>query len=762
MGRSGTRAALVFVVFLAVSLLAAALVAAQPLSSGPGAAERPAPQADVNWQTWVNDVPWQTGMQVTTETSDTLKVVNVVTTLPNEGSTLVETWTPGRLKLLDVQIAPGGSAHTVEIGRVTWQLPEGDAQVYTMTKWFHVEPSIWTTTVLTETVSVLGQQDTVRRITVNKIPPALWIAASGGADVWPGDVVTLALSYGNTGGYENGVSVRATFPNEAPLAWADPAPDETAPGGLSARWNVGDLAGGTSGEILIAIAVTETPPLPPTLQVWSGIADHVDVVRDQATATFDVQTPVQEIVWEKTVNGEPWQPDLVVTAVASDTFVVQDVVLSSGEFLLTETWDPERLSLVEVNTTTGELNQAPGHVAWAVPPQPGEALLTKVFHVEPGDWDWTVLEEVLEVGDESRVRFVPVRQRPITFPAGPWPWYAQGEIAVHPEPPVARRPTELCAEVVNRDLDSDHPAIIEFAVAPFGIGMLFEPVGLAEVPVPAGGHAEGCTVWVPPDEGHWCIEVRLLDEDIPYLISQRNVDVDEPLVPNTPHERTFPVRNPLEGEATLTLGLVPHLPGWGLELVPDVLPDMEPGEVREVTLAVTPPEDLPEDGAPIVDVEAFVGDELIGGFRKIFRPPVRLHVAPDPPYAEREITVHPYPPRAGEPTELCVELRNPTPSPADVGVRFYWAHFGIGLPFTPINGLRSVHLPAYSVVRECIYWVPPIGGNVCLQVELIAEGYATQRSQRNLDVDEPLRPNVPHTLIFPVQNPFQHEVTITL
>ncbi|MFC2038054.1 hypothetical protein ACFLYD_08900, partial [Chloroflexota bacterium] len=54
---------------------------------------------------------------------------------------------------------------------------------------------------------------------------------------------------------------------------------------------------------------------------------------------------------------------------------------------------------------------------------------------------------------------------------------------------------------------------------------------------------------------------------------------------------------------------------------------------------------------------------LIGGFRKVFRPPIKLHPFPDPPYAEREITVHPYPPLAGEPTEVCVELRNPTPVP---------------------------------------------------------------------------------------------------
>jgi hypothetical protein len=189
---------------------------------------------------------------------------------------------------------------------------------------------------------------------------------------------------------------------------------------------------------------------------------------------------------------------------------------------------------------------------------------------------------------------------------------------------------------------------------------------------------------------------------------------------------------------------------------------MGPDEVRPVTLTVMPPPDLPPDGTPIVDVEAFVEQELIGGFRKVFRPPVPLHRYPDPFYAEREISVHPYPPLAGEPTEICVELRNPTPDPHDVMVQFSWANFGIGIPFTPIDGLRPVHLPPYSVVNECIHWIPPVSGHVCLQVELFMEGYERQRSQRNIDVDEPLRPGEPHSREFSVGNPFDVPVTVTL
>ena len=353
---------------------------------------------------------------------------------------------------------------------------------------------------------------------------------------------------------------------------------------------------------------------------------------------------------------------------------------------------------------------------------------------------------------------------PVTFPHGDWPTYAQDEISVHPEPPTAGSLTRLCAEVVNNDPVNAHVVTLEFRVANFGIGLPWNAVGSTSVHVPPGSVGSGCVVWTPPGPGHWCIEVVLHQEGAEPQHSQRNIDADEPLQPGESHSLTFPVGNPLDHPVHITLGLVPHLPNWGLELYPDILLDMAPGEIREVTLTVTPPQDesLPADGTVIVDVEAYAEGELIGGFRKTFRPPVPLHRFPDPPYAEGEITVHPYPVRAGEPIEVCVELRNPTADPLDVMVQFSWANFGIGIPFTPINGLRPVHLPPHSIIKECIHWIPPVSGSVCIQVELHMEGYDPQCSQRNIDADEPLQPGESHSLTFPVGNPLDHPVHITL
>jgi hypothetical protein len=206
------------------------------------------------------------------------------------------------------------------------------------------------------------------------------------------------------------------------------------------------------------------------------------------------------------------------------------------------------------------------------------------------------------------------------------PIYAESEIFIHPYPPRAHEPTEIGVEIRN-PTDEPQNVLVFFSYANFGIGLPFtqirDPLNLV---VPPQGMLHPSMVWIPPNEGLWCIQVelKLPGHEEPFY-SQRNIDVGEPLEPLIPHTRTFLVGNPHAQTVTITLGLVPHFPDWGLELVPDTLPSMLPGEIREVALTVTPPQDLPHDGDPIVDVEAFVEGQLIGGFRKIFRPPVPLH-----------------------------------------------------------------------------------------------------------------------------------------
>ena len=53
-------------------------------------------------------------------------------------------------------------------------------------------------------------------------------------------------------------------------------------------------------------------------------------------------------------------------------------------------------------------------------------------------------------------------------------------------------------------------------------------------------------------------------------------------------------------------------------------------------------------------------------------------------------------------------------------------------------------------------------GHVCLQVTLESQGYAPQRSQRNMDVNEPLQPGVADSLTLPLGKPLAQTATITL
>jgi hypothetical protein len=234
-----------------------------------------------------------------------------------------------------------------------------------------------------------------------------------------------------------------------------------------------------------------------------------------------------------------------------------------------------------------------------------------------------------------------------------------------------------------------------------------------------------------------------------------NLDADEPLQPLTPHAFSFPIGNPFQEPVTISLGLVPHFPDWGLELSQDVLIELAPGLTETIILTVTPPADLPMDGDPVVDIEAYVGSELVGGIRKIYRPPVPVHRPKDPVYAESEIGIDPYPVLPGVPTKLSVELFNPTASDQVVTATFSTAPFGIGLPFTTAGILPNpiqIFVPGKGAARGHVVWTPPpdLHGKVCVQVTIDVPGHEPVWSQRNIDVGEPLRPGVAHSLDFAV------------
>jgi hypothetical protein len=356
---------------------------------------------------------------------------------------------------------------------------------------------------------------------------------------------------------------------------------------------------------------------------------------------------------------------------------------------------------------------------------------------------------------------------PIQLHRLPDPVYAEREITVHPYPPRPGEPTEVCVELRNPTLvpqDVD----VQFSWAHFGIGLPFTPInGLRPVHLPPHSIVRECIHWIPPIGGELCLQVELFVDGQEPQVSRHNMDVSEPLEPGIRHDRVFRVGNPHEHDVTVTLGLVPHLPGWSIELSHDLIVGLEPGGDREVTLSVTPPEDLPEDGQPIVDVEAYVEHELLGGFRKIYRPPVPVHRPRDPIYAESEIGIDPYPVIPGQPVELSVEVHNPTDQDRVVTATFSVANFGIGQSFTTSHIMPNpilIFVPAHGAARGHVIWQPPNwSGKFCVQVTLDVGGHESFWSRRNIDVGEPLRPGEAHALDFSVGAwPYTETVTVTL
>ena len=247
------------------------------------------------------------------------------------------------------------------------------------------------------------------------------------------------------------------------------------------------------------------------------------------------------------------------------------------------------------------------------------------------------------IGGISKIYRPPV---PI-HPSGD-PIYAEREITINPYPPRAGQPTEICAEIRN-PTDVTQTFTVTFSVANFGIGLPFHPINTRVVVLPPHSFKTVCVMWVPPFAGHFCAQITIAQPGHEPVWSQRNMDVGEIFIPGQPSTLMFPVGNPTTKPATVTLGLVPHVEGWNIALSQDVLPNLAPNAVRMVTLTVTPPlnQPFPEPDAPVVDVEAYIGRELIGGFRKLFHPPVPVHPPKDPIYAESEIFIDPYPVQQG-------------------------------------------------------------------------------------------------------------------
>ena len=128
----------------------------------------------------------------------------------------------------------------------------------------------------------------------------------------------------------------------------------------------------------------------------------------------------------------------------------------------------------------------------------------------------------------------------------------------------------------------------------------------------------------------------------------------------------------------------------------------------------------------------------------------------EPPYAESEIQINPYPLVTNRPSTISVKVTNLGTSPKQVVVRFQTSpnRFGIGLNFNTFYS-DVVTIPASSSVIVKGVLTPSAPGHGCIQIVVQGTDPGDQpiKTQKNIDVVEELEGGVPDELDFKVGNP---------
>ncbi len=363
----------------------------------------------------------------------------------------------------------------------------------------------------------------------------------------------------------------------------------------------------------------------------------------------------------------------------------------------------------------------------------------------------------------------PVDCPPVTFPNNQPP-YAEDDIQIYPYPLVTGKPTQVSVRVRNL-LTRTQIVTVTFQASSsnvFGIGLNYAtlpaPGNPKVVTLPPLGQALVQIVWTPTTSGHYCIYVTVEGAGFQPILTAHNLDVAENLRPGVTDVLTFSVGNPTPNPADVLLVVDNTCPGWTALVAPSLLSNVGANDtdIRTAQLSVTPPLSVPLGTACHIDVQGWINGKLIGGIRKLDVPPVRLPPG-DPWWEEKEISVNPDPPTAGQTISYCVELQNPLPFSRTVNLVYSYADFGAGIPFTPIQ-TKTVTLPPNSIDKYCINWATSGSGTLhrCLLVTLKQPGFQDQRSQRNVDFVRPRHGWAGITVTFGIVNPAPFTRTLRL
>jgi hypothetical protein len=115
---------------------------------------------------------------------------------------------------------------------------------------------------------------------------------------------------------------------------------------------------------------------------------------------------------------------------------------------------------------------------------------------------------------------------PVGLPHDVQPPWEEPEISFVPDPPVAGQPGQVCVFLQN-PTGSPRTVTVDFAVADFGAGIGFTPVGTQTFTLPPNSSGNYCITWTPVTSGttHRCVLVTLIQTGYLDQHSQRNVDI---------------------------------------------------------------------------------------------------------------------------------------------------------------------------------------------------------------------------------------------
>jgi hypothetical protein len=187
---------------------------------------------------------------------------------------------------------------------------------------------------------------------------------------------------------------------------------------------------------------------------------------------------------------------------------------------------------------------------------------------------------------------------------------------------VVGQPAQVCAELRNyAATDQTVDAILY--VADFGMGLPFQEVGsLTDWVIPANSTSKRCLPWTPTPGGtHRCLQILIQQRGYEDIISQRNIDLQPPLAGKVIGQE-ITIGNPTgqTGKVEVNIKTIGLPVDWNVR-VGWTEAELQPGQTMTNTITIEPapgaPASIPGDEA-VVAVEAFIGQELIGGIQLEF------------------------------------------------------------------------------------------------------------------------------------------------